>query len=132
MGKQMRLVFRRFPLSTVHPHAEVAAEAAEAAGGQRKFWQMHDVLFENQQALEIDDLARYAAELGLDLPRFLADLEERVYLPRLREDFASGLMSGVSGTPTFFIDGVRHEGSFDLDTLVGAIEAALDGGDGRG
>jgi protein-disulfide isomerase len=117
----MRFVFRNFPMTTVHPHAELAAEAAEAAGGQRKFWPMHDTLFENQEALEFEDLLEYANQLELDVPRFARDLEEHRYADRVREDFLGGVRSGVNGTPTFFINGYRHDGSFDLQSLLDAI-----------
>lgn len=125
MGTRMCFVFRHFPLTTVHPHAQLAAEAAEAAGGQGKFWEMHYVLFEHQYALEPDDLLQYAAALGLDVPRFSSDLATHIHAPRVREHFLSGVRSGVNGTPTFFINGLRHNGTFDLDTLVDAIEAAM-------
>jgi len=126
LGKRLRFVFRNFPLIMMHPHAEHAAEAAEAAGAQGKFWEMHDILFENQQALEDEDLARYAAALDLDLDQFLAELASHVHAPRVREDLIGGLHSGVQGTPTFFINGVRHEGPFDLDTMRAAIEEAIE------
>jgi len=125
MGHRMCLVFRHFPLTTVHPHAQQAAEAAEAAGVQGKFWEMHDVLFEHQYALEPSDLLQYAAALGLDVPRFSSELARHIHAPRVREHFMSGVRSGVNGTPTFFINGMRHDGSYDLDTLVDAIEAAM-------
>jgi len=125
MGHRMCLVFRHFPLTTVHPHAQQAAEAAEAAGVQGKFWEMHDVLFEHQYALDPSDLLQYAAALGLDVPRFSSELARHIHAPRVREHFMSGVRSGVNGTPTFFINGMRHDGSYDLDTLVDAIEAAM-------
>jgi len=124
LGENLRFVFRNFPLTTVHPHAELAAEAAEAAAAQGRFWEMHNQLFENQQALEGEDLAGYADLIGLDLPRFIRELTEHRYAGRVREDFLSGVRSGVNGTPTFFINGVRHNGSFDLDSLLAAIEGA--------
>jgi len=124
MGGQVAFVFRNFPLTTMHPHAELAAEAAESAGAQGKFWEMHDTLYENQQALEPEDLAQYAAELDLDFQRFANDLATHAYHQRIREDFMSGVRSGVNGTPTFFIDGVRHDGSWDLETLESAVLAA--------
>jgi protein-disulfide isomerase len=130
-GPRLRFAFRHFPLSTVHPHAEHAAEAAECAGAQGKFWEMHDTLYENQDALDDEDLARYAAGLGLDLNRFIAELAGHVHAPRVREDFMSGVMSGVNGTPTFFINGVRHDGSWDFDTLSAAIEEAILAGAAR-
>jgi len=125
LGPRLRFAFRHFPLIEVHPHAEPAAEAAEAAGAQGKFWEMHDMLFENQQALEPEDLARYAAALDLDLERFLSELAMHVHAPRVREDLISGIRSGVNGTPTFFINGVHHEGPFDFDTMLRAIESAM-------
>jgi protein-disulfide isomerase len=124
-GPQLRFVFRHFPLIQVHPHAELAAEAAEAAGAQGKFWEMHDILFENQDALDVDDLVGYAVELDLDQARFLREFTGHVYAPRVLEDLIGGARSGVRGTPTFFINGVRHEGSYDFDTLFNAIEAAI-------
>jgi protein-disulfide isomerase len=124
VGNLMRFVFRNFPITTVHPHAERAAEAAEAAGAQGKFWETHDILFENQQALKDEDLVEYAALVGLDIPRFVRELREGRYLNRIREDFLSGARSGVNGTPTFFINGLRHDGRWDLATLMAAIEGA--------
>jgi len=126
-GNLMRFVFRNFPLTTIHPHAERAAEAAEAAGAQGKFWEMHDLLFENQQALEGQDLLEYATMVGLDIPRFVREMREGRYLNRIREDFLSGARSGVNGTPTFFINGFRHDGSWDLVSLMTAIEEAAGG-----
>ena len=123
-GNLMRFVFRNFPLTTIHPHAERAAEAAEAAGAQGKFWEMHNCLYENQQALEDGDLLEYAALVGLDIPRFIREMREGRYLNRIREDFLSGARSGVNGTPTFFINGLRHDGPWDLATLMAAIEDA--------
>ena len=124
LGNQLRFVFRNFPLGEAHPHAEHAAEAAEAAAAQGKFWEMHDLLYENQDALEDEDLVRYAQSLHLDVPRFVKDMEEHRYADRVREDFRSGIKSGVNGTPAFFINGVRHDGPFDLRSLMAAIEEA--------
>jgi protein-disulfide isomerase len=124
LGKQLRFVFRNFPLSEAHPHAEHAAEAAEAAAAQGKFWEMHDHLYENQDALDDEDLVGYAKALGLDVPRFVREMEEHRYAERVREDFRSGVRSGVNGTPTFFINGARHDGPFDLGSLLAAIEEA--------
>ena len=121
----MCFVFRHFPLTQIHPHAEHAAEAAEAAGAQGKFWQMHDTLFEHQHALDDAHLVRYAAELKLDVDRFERELAEHVYANRVREDFLSGVRSGVNGTPTFFINGLRYDGSYDLEMLLAAIELAM-------
>jgi protein-disulfide isomerase len=125
LGDQLCFVFRNFPLTEAHPHAEDAAEAAEAAGGQGKFWPMHDMLYENQDALEPEDLVRYARSLRLDLPRFVKELSEHVWAERVREDFRSGVRSGVNGTPTFFINGVRHDGGYDMASLLAAIEEAV-------
>jgi protein-disulfide isomerase len=124
MEDQFRLGFRNFPLAQIHPHAQRAAEAAEAAGAQGSFWEMHDLLFERQDALEDEDLVAYAAELGLDLDRFQLELMQGDYTDRVREDFLSGVRSGVNGTPTFFINGVRHEGPWDVETLAAAITTA--------
>ena len=124
MGRRLRFVFRNFPLTEIHPHAEHAAEAAEAADGEGKFWQMHDILFENQDALEDEDLVRYARELRLNLPKFIDALAEGMHADRVRADFLSGVRSGVNGTPTFFINGVRHDGPWDVASLLAAIQYA--------
>jgi protein-disulfide isomerase len=125
LGDQLCFVFRNFPLNEAHPHAQDAAEAAEAAGAQGKFWPMHDMLYENQDALEPEDLVQYARALHLDLPRFVREMREHIHAPRVREDFLSGVRSGVNGTPTFFINGVRHDGGYDLASLLAAIEGAV-------
>jgi protein-disulfide isomerase len=125
LGDQLRFVFRNFPLTQSHPHAEHAAEAAEAAAGQEKFWEMHDSLFEHQQALDDAHLVHYAVALQLDKDRFVREMTAHVYANRVREDFLSGVRSGVNGTPTFFINGVRHDDSYELETLLAAIEAAM-------
>jgi protein-disulfide isomerase len=114
--------FRHFPMAEAHPHALHAAEAAEAAGAQGKFWQMHDNLFAHQDALEDSDLVEYAAAVGCDVDRFIREMAENRYLPRVREDFLSGVRSGVNGTPTLFINGLRYDGPRDLDSLLAAIE----------
>jgi protein-disulfide isomerase len=121
MGNRLRFVYRHFPLAELHPHALTAAEAAEAAGTQGKFWPMHDLLFENQEALDDESLVSYAADLGLDVPRFVSELSEHTWEPRVRKDFMSGIRSGVNGTPSFFINGVRHDGPWDADTLIEAL-----------
>ena len=113
--------FRNFPLTNIHPHAEHAAEAAEAAGTQKNFWGMHETLFENQGALDDGDLAEYAAELGLDETRLIREVTSSVYAPRIREDFKSGVRGGVNGTPTFFINGERYDGTLDLKHLLNAL-----------
>jgi protein-disulfide isomerase len=125
LGRRVRFVFRSLPLATVHPHAEGAAEAAEAAGAQGRFRAMHDVLFENQEALGGEDLVGYASALGLDESRFVGELTEHVHAARVREDFMGGIRSAVNGTPTFFINEGRHDGPFDLDSLLGAVEAEI-------
>jgi len=126
MGRRLRFVYRNFPLRESHPHAQHAAEAAEAAGAQGKFWEMHDRLFERQFALEDENLVEYAADLGLDSARFRRELTQRTYEPRVREDFRSGVLSGVNGTPTFFINGVRHDDGWEAEPLVAALERAAD------
>jgi protein-disulfide isomerase len=125
MGDQLCFAFRNFPLTGVHPHAEHAAEAAEAAGGQNRFWEMHDLLFENQDALGDEALLEYAAEAGLDISHWLHDMEAGTYLARVQEDLKSGTRSGVDGTPSFFINGLRHDGGYDLDSLLEALAEKL-------
>jgi protein-disulfide isomerase len=121
---EVRYVFRHLPLADVHPAAQVAAEAAEAAGEQGKFWEMHDRLLSHQQALAPADLFRYASDLSLDLERFEDDLRRRRHAPRVAEDVRSADASGVSGTPTFFVNGRRHQGVYDTDTLARAVKTA--------
>ena len=125
LGKQLRFVFRNFPITNLHPHARHAAEAAEAAGVQKHFWEMHDALFEHQNALDDRHLSADAAAIGLDVPRFDRELSSHVHTKRVREDFSSGVRSGVNGTPTFFINGIRHDDSWDPDTLTQALRARL-------
>ena len=127
MGDRLRFAFRNFPLTTAHAHAEHAAEAAEAAAAQGKFWEMHDLLYENQQRLGDDDLHAYAEQLGLDVEAFDRDLADHVHADRVQEDFMSGVRSGVNGTPTFFINGARHDESYDVETLLAALERAAIG-----
>jgi protein-disulfide isomerase len=121
LGDDLLFAFRHFPLTNIHPHAEHAAEAAEAAGAQGNFWGMHDTLFANQEALEDEDLATYAAELDLDETRLIREVTSSVYASRIREDFKSGVRGGVNGTPTFFINGERYDGARDLKHLVNAL-----------
>jgi len=125
LGEHLRFVFRHFPLANIHPHAEHAAEAAEAAGAQGRFWEMHDVLFENQDALEDADLATYAETLALDADRLVTEVETGAYIGRVREDFKSGIRSGVNGTPTFFINGRRYDGPPDAETLIAVFNELL-------
>ena len=122
LGDRLRFVFRHFPLDSVHPHARRAAEAAEAAAAQGRFWEMHDLLYENRENLDDESLGRYADELGLDVARFEDDLSERRHAPRVREDRFGGERSGVEGTPTFFVNGMRYEGSLELQALLAAVE----------
>jgi protein-disulfide isomerase len=126
LGDRLRFAFRNFPITTSHPHAQHAAEAAEAAGAQGKFWEMHDMLYENQNALADSDLEEYARRVGLDLKRFAADMRTHKYAQRVREDFRDGLMSGVNGTPTFFINETRYDGSWEAEALTSALVAAMD------
>jgi protein-disulfide isomerase len=124
MGPRLRFVYRYFPLTEMHPHAMHAAEAAEAAGSQGKFWQMHAMLFEHQDALEDADLLQYAKALHLDGKRFASELASETHVARIREDIRSGIRSGVNGTPTFFINGVRYDGSWEESDLLAALEDA--------
>jgi protein-disulfide isomerase len=126
-GSDLRFVFRNFPITEAHPFAETGAEIAEAAGAQGKFWEMHDFLYENQQSLSnVDFFARFAKEkLGLDGKRLKEEVLNRTYTPRIKEDFMSGVRSGVNGTPTFFINDYRHNGSYDYEVLEEAIEFAM-------
>jgi len=124
-GDDLRYVWRHLPLADVHPNAQLAAEAAEAAGAQGKFWEMHDLLFEHQDALRPPDLVSYAEELGLDVDRFTDELRRRVYAARVNEDIDTADQSGVTGTPTFFVNGRRQQGAFDIETLSAAVRAAL-------
>ena len=121
LGDDLRFVFRNFPLTQIHPHAQARAEAAEAAGAQGRFWEMFDYLFDHQKMLG-DDLSGAASEVGLDVARFAEDLQQHTHAARVREDYRGGVESGVRGTPTFFINGVRYDGSHDLQSLLGAIE----------
>jgi protein-disulfide isomerase len=124
-GKRLRFVFRNFPLNESHPNAESAAETAEFAGAQGKFWEMHDLLFENQERLGGPLYLEMARELELDVNALRRSLESREYAGRVRADFSGGARSGVNGTPTFFINGKRHDASFAYEDLTAAIEAEL-------
>jgi len=123
LGDTLRLVFRHYPRSGIHPHAQQAAEASEAAGAQGGFWEMHDLLFANQNALTTKDLLRYATQLSLDAHRFRDELRQSVYEQRVREDFRRGVENGVYGTPSLFINGVRHDGELDFDSLIAAVQS---------
>jgi Na+/H+ antiporter NhaA len=123
-GDELRYVWRHLPLNDVHAHAQMAAEAAEAAGAQGSFWPMHDRLLATQDELTARDLQRYAEELGLDVDRFWDELRRREHAERIAEDVASADSSGVAGTPSFFINGRRHQGAYDVDTLSAAVRSA--------
>ena len=123
MGDDLRFVFRNFPLSQVHPHALAAAHAAEAAGLQGRFWGMHDLLFENQEFLEGPHILQYALRCGLDLDRFARDVESEVVAAKVKADFLSGARSGVNGTPTFFVNGHRYDGSWEPGPFLAALNA---------
>jgi len=117
IASRLRIVFRHYPLSGVHHHAQQAAEAAEAAGAQGKFWEMHTLLFERQQDLRTKDLIRYAEELTLDVERFRDELKNQTYSERVRADFLAGVQNGVYGTPGLFLNGVRYDAAWDEETL---------------
>ena len=121
LGDRLCFAFRNFPLVNSHPHAEHAAEAAEAAGAQGHFWEMHDLLFEHQEALEDEDLAEYATMAGLNAERLIKEVQASAYEARLRQDFRSGARQGVNGTPSFFINGVRYDGNPDVEDLLAAL-----------
>jgi len=123
-GDRLRFVFRHFPQNSVHPHAGVAAQAAEAAGAQGKFWEMHDLLFAHQDDLADADLNHYALRLGLEIYRFQTDLASERYAQRVRDNYQSGADSGVTGTPTFFINGIRYRGPLEFESIKGALEDA--------
>ena len=126
LGEDLRFVFRNFPLTEIHPHALRAAEAAEAADAQGRYWEMHDYLFAHQHSLEESDLLQYASDLGLDTARLARDLATHAHLGRINKDVESGLLSGVQGTPTLFINGVLHNASWEYDTLAAALQRAID------
>jgi protein-disulfide isomerase len=117
-------VWRHLPLNDVHPRAQIAAEASEAAAVQGRFWEMHDLLLTHQDALTPTDLIGYARELGLDVDRFSGDLRRHAYASRIAEDVDGADLSNVTGTPTFFVNGIRHQGAYDLQTLKGAVKIA--------
>jgi protein-disulfide isomerase len=121
LGSRLRFVFRNFPLSQIHPNAQHAAEAAEAAAAQGYFWEMHDALFEHQRALTSRRLVEYATAIGLDSERFQREISDGTHQARVRDDFRSGVRSGVNGTPTFFVNGVRHDGAWDVEALLEAL-----------
>ena len=122
LGDKLRFVFRNFPLSDMHPHAAHAAEAAEAAGEAGKFWEMHDALYEHQSSLGDANVKHLADKIGIDGNAIVEAIEESTYEARVYEDFMSGVRSGVNGTPTFFINGERYDGSWEGSDLLEALE----------
>jgi protein-disulfide isomerase len=132
LGDELRFVFRNFPLAEIHPHARHAAQAAEAAAAQEKFWAMHDMIFEHQNALEDADLVRYAGMLELDAARVARELDAGTHAKRVSDDFRSGVRSGVNATPTFFVNGERYDGSWtDDEAFINALLGAARSGAGR-
>lgn len=121
-GNHLRFCFRHFPLTSVHPHATSAAQAAEAAAAQGWFWEMHDHLYEHQQLLDTNHLTRYAAKLGLDTQRFNREMANGAHVGRVHRDIQSGVANGVTETPTFFINSARYTDSWDFDDLLSVIE----------
>jgi len=121
LGTKLRFVFRNFPLTQAHPYAMMAAETAEAAALQGKFWQMHDFIFENQESLEPEALPAWANELGLDMKKFATAIKQGDIVKRIEEDRTSGIESGVTGTPSFFINGTQYEGDDDYESLHTAL-----------
>jgi protein-disulfide isomerase len=126
-GGRLCFVFRNFPLKEVHAHAEAAAETAEFAAAQGRFWEMHDALFENQDDLELPELLELAQDLQLPAAGLEESLRDGTYASRVQHDFMGGVRSGVNGTPTFFINNHRHDGPFEFEDLVGAIDARIAG-----
>ena len=125
---RIRVAYRHFPLEEVHPHALLAAQAAECAAGQGMFWQMHDLLYENQSHLKLNQLRNYAERLELDMVRYEAEMKDEVYLQRVREHVEGGKLGGVRATPTFFVNGKIQDVSFGLQVLAKAVETALRAG----
>jgi protein-disulfide isomerase len=125
LDDSLRFVFRHFPLTQSHPHAQFAAEAAEAAAVQERFWQMHDLLFRHQDSLDENQIFEYARLIGLDMDRFRTDIVQHRFAPIVHDHFLSGVRSGVNGTPTFFINGTRFEGYFDLPGLLETLRSSL-------
>jgi protein-disulfide isomerase len=122
LAGRLLFAFRHFPLRDIHPAAERAAQASEAAAAQGEFWRMHDRMYESHGALGRDDLVSYARDLGLDVERFSSELDSELHAARVQRDVDSGLASGVNGTPTFFVGGRMHTGSFDAGSLLAALE----------
>jgi protein-disulfide isomerase len=127
-GPMLRVVFRNFPLRTIHLHAEGAAEAAEAAAARGMFWEMHDTLFEHQRRLTPGDLEQYAEGIGLEMTRFRKEMGEGTWRGKVHDEFRGGMMSGVNGTPTFFINGMRHDGDYSVEAILAAVKEASERG----
>ena len=125
LGNKIKFVFRNFPLSEIHPNATNAAVAAEAAALQGKFWEMHDIIFEHQEHLGDTHLIKYAAQVGLDVAQFQVDFDKPLVQEKVENDFESGVMSGVNGTPTFFINGERYNGSWEEDDLLDLLGSKI-------
>ncbi len=124
MGDQMGFVFRHFPLTESHPMALAAAEATEAAAAQGKFWEMHNLIYRNQDQLDMEHLRQWAQEIGLDMDQFDQALQNHTYEEKVRANFMSGVRSGVNGTPTLFINGSRYNGPIDEQSLFDALQEA--------
>lgn len=122
LGDKLQFVFRNFPLIQIHPHAFNAALAAETASSQGKFWQMHDYLFEHQRKLDDDSLKEYAKDLGMNTDNFNCEFSDRVYISKVKDDLISGQNSNVGGTPTFFVNGILYDDSYDFDTLLSNLK----------
>jgi protein-disulfide isomerase len=122
---KLRVIYRHFPLEEAHPHALLAAEASEAAGSQGQFWPMYDALFQNQAHLKPKDLHRYASELGVDMARYTAEMDDHIYLQKVREHIEGGRRSHIRATPTFFVNGVVQDTSFGMQALHDAVAAAV-------
>ena len=125
LGADIKFVFRNFPLSELHPDAFNAAVAAEAAGLQKKYWDMHDIIFENQQELDMESLFLYAKKIGLDLERFKNDIQKNALSTKVEQDFESGVRSGVNGTPSFFINGKKYNGDWEEDVFHQYLKSQL-------
>ncbi len=125
LDNKLKFIFRNFPLSEAHPYALPAAIAAEAAGKQNQFWEMHDIIYENQLALSEVAFFKFAKVLGLSIPAFEKDLQDESLVKKIEADFESGIKSGVNGTPSFFINGYKYEGSYDFESLLQGIQEGV-------
>ena len=123
LGDKLKFIFRNFPLAEIHPHATNAAVATEAAAAQGKFWEMHDAIYKNQGKMEDTDLVNHANKIGLDVQKFEADFEKEITQQKVENDFESGVRSGVNGTPSFFINGQKYEGSWDELSMLDYLDA---------